>query len=77
MTLLELAYAILLFAALIVVPGGVTLLKGQRALFGAGFAVGGLVWMLSAFRLAKPESWWARRFYDGDKLARARRRYES
>lgn len=54
------AYAIGLFA-LIVVPGAVTLLKGQYVLFLAGSLAGGLVWMITAFRLARPGSWWGRR----------------
>jgi hypothetical protein len=33
--------------------------------------------LLCAFRLAKPTSLWARRFYGSDKLARAHRRFES
>lgn len=43
---------------------------GLLAVFVPG--VGGL----GAMRLAKPRSLWARRFYDGAKLVRARRRYE-
>jgi hypothetical protein len=51
-------------------------LKGRRV-----YAVGNLLvvgapggW-LGAARLAKPESWWARRFYGPEKLAQATRRH--
>lgn len=32
------------------------------------------VWIVAAIRLARPGSWWARRFYDESKLARGRSR---
>lgn len=44
------------------------------ALFVAGFFVG-LVWFVAPFRLAKPNSPWARRFYSGEKLERSQSRY--
>ncbi len=72
-----LAYGVALFGVLIVVPGTVTLLKGQRGLFLAGLLFGGIVWWITALRLGRPGSWWARRFYDTDKLARAQERYGS
>jgi hypothetical protein len=70
-----LLYGLALFGALLIGPGAVTLLKGQRDLFLAGLLAGGLVWWITAFRLARPDSWWARRFYEPAKLERARRRY--
>jgi hypothetical protein len=70
----EVVYAIGLFA-LVLTPAVVTGLKGQRLLFRAGFATVGFVWLIAAFRLARPGSWWARRFYDEEKLRRARTRY--
>ena len=36
---------------------------------------GGVIQTIGALRLAKPESWWARRFYDEIKLQRSRERY--
>lgn len=73
-TPLAVAYAVALFA-LVLTPGAITLLKGQRVLFLAGLAFGGLVWAITALRLARPDSWWARRFYDADKIQRALQRY--
>jgi hypothetical protein len=69
------AYAVALFLLLLVIPGTITLLKGQVLLFVAGLFTLALVWTVASFRLAQPGSWWARRFYDEAKLARARRRY--
>jgi hypothetical protein len=67
-------YAIGLFAVLFL-PGAVTLLKGRSGMFAVGWLVGGLVWMIVSFRLALPDSHWARWFYGQDKVSRARRRY--
>ena len=52
----------------------VTALKGKWGFFVAGFLIQ-LFWFIGAIRLAKPGSWWARRFYEGDKLARAQARF--
>ena len=60
---------------LIVAPATITALKGQWLLFVAGWLTLGLVWWIAALRLARPGSWWARRFYDHGKLARAQSRY--
>jgi hypothetical protein len=72
---LAVMYGVLLVAIVVVVPMVVTALKRQWLLFVAGWLALGLVWWIAAFRLARPDSWWAHRFYDDDKLARARRRY--
>jgi hypothetical protein len=52
----------------------VTGLKGK-----SGMVMAGLFfcpcWWIGAIRLAKPDSWWARKFYDEDKLADARERF--
>jgi hypothetical protein len=69
------AYALLLYLVLLVIPGGVTLLKGHYLLFVIGFLLLGLIWTIASLRLARPSSWWARRFYGEEKLARASRRY--
>lgn len=58
------------------VPAGITWSKGQRAAFWLGFLVIGLIWLVAALRLARPDSWWAHRFYGPQKMERARRRYE-
>ena len=53
-----------------------TLLKGKYGLFAVGLlGIGGLVWMAGAVRLAKPDSLWARTFYDDTRLARACARF--
>lgn len=67
-------YLLALFAV-VFLPGVVCLLKGQWLFFALGFVFGGLLWVIVAFRLARPDSWWARRFYEAQKLARARERY--
>ena len=68
-------YAVGIFGALFV-PGAVTLLKGRSGMFAIGLLLaGGLVWMIVALRLAKPDSYWARWFYDEHKVARGRERY--
>lgn len=71
------AYGVAVFGLLLVMPGTITLLKGQRLLFFGGLLFGGIVWWITAFRLGRPDSWWARRFYGTEKLARAQRRYGS
>jgi hypothetical protein len=69
------AYGIGLWVVLIVAPATITALKGQWALFVAGWLTLGMVWWIAALRLARPASWWARHFYGEAKLARARSRY--
>lgn len=69
------AYGIGLWVVLIVAPATITALKGQWALFAAGWLTLGMVWWIAAPRLARPESWWARRFYGPDKLSHAEARY--
>jgi hypothetical protein len=61
--------------ALVLVPGVVTALKGQWLLLVAGVLVLGLVWLIAAFRLARPNSYWARHFYSPQKLERSLERY--
>lgn len=70
-------YTVALFVVLIVAPLIVTALKRHWLLFVAGWLTIGLVWWIASLRLARPDSWWARRFYGQDKLARAQRRYEA
>ena len=57
------------------VPAGVTWSKGQRAAFFLGFLLQGMIWVVAACRLARPSSWWARRFYGPEKMQRALNRF--
>ena len=53
-------------------------LKGRYALSIVGLVVlFGIPAILAATRLARDDSWWAKRHYDDEKLARARDRYRS
>lgn len=70
------AYRVGLYLILLVLPGVITWLKGQRVIFAVGLLLAGIIWMVACFRLAWPSSWWARRFYSSGKIDRARRRYE-
>jgi hypothetical protein len=69
------AYTVVLSLLLLIAPLTITALKRQWALFVAGWLTVGIVWWVASLRLARPQSWWARRFYGPDKLARARARY--
>jgi len=65
---------LLVLSVLIVVvgiPAGITLSKGHRAAFVLGFLIMGMIWIVAACRLARPSSWWARRFYGPKKMQRA------
>ena len=53
---------LLVFIAAIALGGLVTLLKGRLVWFLAGFLFGGLIWPLTAFIPATPDSVWAARF---------------
>ncbi|HEX3241274.1 MAG TPA: hypothetical protein VHR18_14195 [Solirubrobacterales bacterium] len=69
------AYFVGLWVVLIIGPATVTVLKGQWPLFDAGWFTLGIAWWITGFRLARPESWWARHLYSPAKLARAEARY--
>ena len=71
---IELLFIVAVWAFLVVIPASVTVAKGHIALFFAGFLLLGLIWWIAAWRLAKPNSPWAKRFYRPEK--RSRRRYE-
>lgn len=67
------AYALLAgVLVLLLAAGVVTALKGKWATLVVGLLLGA-VWFFGAIRLAKPNSFWARRFYDESKRERARR----
>jgi hypothetical protein len=70
----EILYLIALWT-LCLAPAVLTALKGHVALFLAGFLTIGVVWLIAAFRLAKPNSPWARRWYDTGKMRRSQERY--
>lgn len=59
----------------VVLPAGITWSKGQRAAFFLGFLLMGVIWIVAACRLARPSSWWARRFYGPEKMQRALNRF--
>ncbi len=65
---------IILFILLPIPAAVVAAMKGRWFLFVAGFIFSG-VWIVTSLRLAEPDSWWARRFYDEEKLLRSKRRY--
>lgn len=53
-------------------------LKGRYALSLVGLVVlFGIPAVLAATRLARADSWWAKRYYDGEQLSRAAERYRS
>jgi hypothetical protein len=70
----EVLYLVALWA-LCLAPAVVTALKGRLALFVAGFLTVGVVWLIAALRLARPNSPWASRWYGERKMRRARERY--
>lgn len=47
--------------------GGIVALKGRAGWVAAGFVGGFVAWPFIAARPARPQSWWANRFYDGEK----------
>lgn len=55
----------------VVTPAAITWSKGQRLVFALGFVLPGIIWIVAALRLARPSSWWARRFYGPRKMQRA------
>ena len=66
---------VLIIVALSIASAVVTALKGKPWLLLLGLVIG-WCWIFGSLRLAKPESWWARRFYDGTKLNESRARFD-
>ncbi|WP_051183000.1 hypothetical protein [Nocardia vinacea] len=62
------------FAFLLALPIVVTALKGKFGMLALGVFIHP-IWWFDAIRLAKPNSYWARRFYDANKLQRADDRF--
>lgn len=56
--------------------GVVCAMKGKWVFFALGWFTG-IFWIVGALRLAKPGSWWARRWYGERELAQAQRRFPS
>lgn len=57
---------------LAIFPGAIVcVLKGRWLLFVIGWVSFGATWFLGGIPIADPKSWWAQRFYDEEKLARA------
>ncbi len=71
----QIAYVAFLVVGLFLGPVTVAEMKGNEVLVGAGWFTAGITWWIAAFRLAKPESWWARHFYGPRKMARAEERW--
>lgn len=69
------AWVVALFVLLHIAITVICLLKGKIVMGLAGLPLPTFSY-IGAFRLAKPESFWARRFYGEKKLARATRRHE-
>lgn len=63
------------WALVLVASAAITALKGKWWTLALGLALWP-AWIVGSLRLAKPESFWARRFYDDEKLGRARARVE-
>lgn len=61
----------------VIAPAAITWSKGQRLVFALGFVLPGVIWIAAALRLARPSSWWARRFYGPRKMQRAINRFGS
>jgi hypothetical protein len=67
---------VLILLCLCVASAVVTALKGKPWLLLLGLLVG-WCWIFGSLRLAKPQSWWARRFYDSTKLNESRARFNA
>jgi signal peptidase I len=64
------------YIAVLLAAGVVTGLKGKWGTLAVGVLTG-IPWFFGAVRLAKPQSWWARRYYGDETMSRARVRAES
>lgn len=69
--LIERVFVLCYLGVLLGLPAWITWRKGQRMAFILGFLLLGMVWWVAACRLARPSSWWARRFYGPGKMQRA------
>ena len=67
---------VLIIVGLSIAMGITTALKGKPWLLLLGFLIG-WCWIFGSLRLAKPQSWWARRFYDSVKMNESRTRFKT
>jgi hypothetical protein len=67
---------VLIIVALWAASAVVTALKGKPWFLLVGFLIG-WCWIFGSLRLAKPQSWWARHFYDSTKLNASRMRFNT
>jgi hypothetical protein len=65
---------LLLFVGLWIAAAVVTGLKGKPWVLLLGLLIG-WCWVFGSLRLAKPQSWWARRFYDSTKMNESQLRF--
>jgi hypothetical protein len=72
---IQVAYVVGLVVVLFLGPVTVAEMKGHTVLAAVGWYTLGIAWWIAAFRLALPDSWWARHFYSAGKLARAEARW--
>jgi len=72
---LLLVFADLAALSFVVAIGLAAALKGKPGLVASGLLLTPVVWLIGSVRLAKPNSYWARRFYRGAKLDRAEERF--
>ncbi len=71
--MIHVAITVVLVVLLYLVPGTVCWLKGKKLWATLGFLTA-FHW-IPTFRLARPGSWWACRYYSDNKLERARARF--
>jgi hypothetical protein len=64
----------LLYGAVSLALAPFVALKGKWGALLVGLIVP-VVWIATALRLAKPTSWWAKRFYDREQMEEARERH--
>lgn len=64
-----------LFAFVIVPAGIITAAKGRFGWLALGLVTSGLLWPVTAWLIASPDSPWARRFYGPEKMRRAMRAF--
>jgi hypothetical protein len=75
--MLERLFVLIILIFIVGIPAGITWSKGRRVAFVLGFLLLGMIWVVAACRLARPSSWWARRFYGPEKMQRALNRFNS
>lgn len=74
-TVVQIAYVIGLFVVLFIGPTTVAEMKGRDSIASSSWLTKGVGPWIGAFRLATPDSWWARHFCGPKKMARSEERY--